>query len=64
MQISIARIFISPQAIISPSFPKFGTESQFIGYLELFWTKKVLLSALNFIGGNLCGDIISERSKI
>ena len=40
-------------------------ESQFIDNLELFWTKKVLVSTLNIVGGILRGDIIiSERPKL
>ena len=39
-------------------------ESQFIGNLELFGLKQILVSTLNIMGGILGGDIISERSKI
>ena len=41
-------------------------ESQFIGNREIFWTKKkkILLSLLNTVGGIMCGDIISNWSKI
>ena len=39
-------------------------EIQFIGNLELFWIKKILVSTINTMGGTLCGGIISERSKI
>ena len=35
-----------------------------VGSLELFWTKKILVSTLNIMRGILCGDIISERSKL
>ena len=38
--------------------------SQFIGNLQLSWTKKLLVSTLNIKDGILCGDIIDERSKV
>ena len=39
-------------------------ESQFIDNLELFWTQKFLVSAVNTMGGILCRNIMSERSEI
>ena len=39
-------------------------ESQFIGNLELFWTKKILVFTLNTTSGILYSDIMSERSNI
>ena len=40
-------------------------ESEFIGNREFFWTKKKnLLSILNTVGSIMCGDIMSDWSKI
>ena len=51
----ISKIYTEPSMLLF---------SQFIGNLQLSWTKKLLVSTLNIKDGILCGDIIDERSKV
>ena len=61
---SAQMVYIQSEYIQNQVFYYSILESQFIDNLKLFWTKKIIVSALCTIDGILCGDLKIERSKI
>ena len=63
LQLNLKTQYIINKNIYRTRFTNF--ESQFIGNLVVFFElKQFLVSTLNTLGGILCGEIMSERSKI